>query len=443
MLSLFKDWYRRHFSQPGTVEFALVLVGVFILVYYFMWLVGPLVVAVVLAYCLDYWVVSLKKYAKLSRHVASIVVMTAFTGLAVLLFVLIIPQFVRQGSQMYDSLVMMSQEVVAEHPLQDEDTTVNTDLDTIVANNIYRIVTDLPDPIPAMVEETDIFNAVHTIRTQLTVHILSLVRTQLMPSVVNIFTYLMYIIIVPVFTFLMLYNKGVLLSRVGKYLLPNNQILMKHFWPGVSRQIEGYIRGKAIHVVVITVVNTAAFQIFSLNYAILLGVGVGLSVIVPYVGAVLIAIPVVVVALLQFGLTTTLFWLFVVYLVIQLLDSNVLTPMLFSKAMNLDAFSILAAILIFGGLWGFWGVFLAIPLATFVKTLIVGWPSLDKIQDDLKAEEPVINNNELRAEGPDLKTDPSSHDVLDEDLKILSDKVCQGTPLGSEDRKNLLKGEKP
>lgn len=115
-----------------------------------------------------------------------------------------------------------------------------------------------------------------------------------------------------------------------------------------------------------------------LNYALLLGVGVGLSVVIPYVGAVIITIPVLLVSIFQFGMSTTLIWVCVVYIVIQILDSNVLTPLLFSKAMNLDAFSILSAILIFGGLWGFWGVFFSIPLATFIRTLIVNWPSTDE-----------------------------------------------------------------
>lgn len=378
MLSLFKDWYHRHFSQPGTIEFAVVLLAIFILIYYFMWLIGPLVVALCLAYCLDWGVIALMRRFALGRHAASFVVMIAFVGFALILFLLLVPQIVRQGAQMYDSLVLMSQEVVSDHPLEDQGAG-HRDFDTIVTENLRQIVDDMPEPIPAMVTESSIFNTVRAVRTQFTVYLVNLMRTQLMPSVVNVFTYLMYLVIVPIFTFLMLYSKEILQRRVRLYLLPNNQILIKHFWPHMSRQIEGYIRGKMLHIIIITIVNTAAFQLFDLNYAFLLGFGVGLSVIIPYVGAVLIAIPVVIVALLQFGLSMMLFWLLLVYLIIQLLDSNFLTPMLFSKAMNLDAFSILAAILIFGGLWGFWGVFFAIPLATFIKTLILGWPSLDKL----------------------------------------------------------------
>ncbi|MCR5084709.1 MAG: AI-2E family transporter, partial [Succinivibrionaceae bacterium] len=202
-----------------------------------------------------------------------------------------------------------------------------------------------------------------------------LLREQLMPSVVNAFAFMMYLVVVPIFTFLMLLNKHSLQQAVRTYVLPHNQILIGELWPKLNAQIEGYIRGKLIHVLVITVANTLAFRILGLNYSFLLGFGVGLSVIIPYVGAVLIGVPVVLVALLQFGLTYELLLVLGVYLIIQVLDGNVLTPLLFSKVLNLDAFTILAAVLIFGGLWGFWGVFFAIPLATLIKTLIMNWPS--------------------------------------------------------------------
>jgi putative permease len=59
---------------------------------------------------------------------------------------------------------------------------------------------------------------------------------------------------------------------------------------------------------------------------------------------------------------------------LQLLDGFVLVPLLFSEVVNLHPISIILAVLIFGSLWGLWGVFFAIPLATFVKALVVSWP---------------------------------------------------------------------
>lgn len=200
------------------------------------------------------------------------------------------------------------------------------------------------------------------------------------------------------FVFLMLANKPLLQKRIRTYILPNNQALIHEFWPQINAQIEGYIRGKLLHITIIAIVNSLAFMVLGLNYALLLGVGVGLSVVIPYVGAVIITVPVLLVSVFQFGMSTSLVWVFAVYIIIQILDSNVLTPLLFSKAMNLDAFSILSAILIFGGLWGFWGVFFSIPLATFIRTLIVNWPSTDengnRIVDKTKEEQGSLQKSE-------------------------------------------------
>lgn len=409
MFKLFKNWYNDHFSQPGTVEFALVLITAFILVYFFMWLIGPLVVALCLAYVLDWAVEALMARFKLSRSCASIVVMLLFIGFAVLAMLLIVPQVIRQGAQFYNSMVALSQDAAA----GSEDFTMSgKDLDTYLAMAIYNLVEELPDPLPTIMTKEDIAAAAASLRLQLVSYTANLMRTQLMPSVVNVFTYLMYFIIVPIFTFLMLRNKQVLQKRMLTYILPNNQVLLKEFWPSISNQISGYIRGKILHIIIIFIVNTLAFRAFSLNYAVLLGLGVGLSVVIPYVGAVIIAIPVLLVSIFQFGFTTSLLWLLLVYLVIQLLDSNVLTPMLFSRAMNLDAFSILAAILIFGGLWGFWGVFFAIPLATFIKTLIVRWPSV-KRQRYREQKQRALAASALAGSGrdyPDAQLKPGPED---------------------------------
>ncbi|MFR4488025.1 MAG: AI-2E family transporter [Escherichia coli] len=65
---------------------------------------------------------------------------------------------------------------------------------------------------------------------------------------------------------------------------------------------------------------------------------------------------------------------FAVYLIIQALDGNLLVPVLFSEAVNPHPLVIILSVVIFGGLWGFWGVFFAIPLATLIKAVIHAWP---------------------------------------------------------------------
>ena len=597
MFTLLQRWYQRHFSQPGTIEFALVLIVSFIIVYYFMWLVGPIVVALCFAFCLDWPVVAMQNRFALSRKIGSIIVMLVFSSLLTLTTIWLVPNVVKQGAEFYNSIVAFSMddgshksknhnevtgappvssnkelvfdesnispkinkplatgslggvlaqndpkhlesansarsassssgsaagsatgnpasstsgsaagdalasnksdsqigkdkaeakakagataEAIAEAIAWDEDededdkqsantqrettivyiapthndnnshnlssneqmakavanaaivaaeieqakkkeqpsaassnkdsnegpdyhiTLINgagnisldsndvnqftmtaNDFDNRLAKQLYDVVLSMPEPLPSMLTLKLIKNSVRSARVAATNKMADVMRTQLMPSVVNAFTWLVYALIVPIFTFLMLYNKELLQNRAKIFILPNNQQLMRKFWPSMHAQIAGYIRGKLMHITIIAIANTLAFMLLDMNYALLLGVGVGLSVVIPYVGAVIIAVPVVMVAIFQFGFSSTLIWVLIIYTIIQLLDSNVLTPMLFSKAMNLDAFSILAAILIFGNLWGFWGVFFAIPLATFVKTLIVGWPNAEPSHPD-------------------------------------------------------------
>ena len=95
----------------------------------------------------------------------------------------------------------------------------------------------------------------------------------------------------------------------------------------------------------------------------------GISVVVPYVGAIAAAVPVFLVGYLQWGLTWDLGWVMIAYTVIQFLDGNVLVPLLFSEAVQLHPVWILFAVVLFGSIWGLWGLFFAIPLATLAKSL--------------------------------------------------------------------------
>ena len=106
-------------------------------------------------------------------------------------------------------------------------------------------------------------------------------------------------------------------------------------------------------------------------YALLLSVSVGISVLVPVLGIVLITIPIIFISYLQWGIGTESTYCLFFYLVIQLIDSNILVPLLFSEVINLHPMFILVSIILFGGIWGAWGVFFAIPLAIIIQSIII------------------------------------------------------------------------
>jgi putative permease len=70
------------------------------------------------------------------------------------------------------------------------------------------------------------------------------------------------------------------------------------------------------------------------------------------------------------------------YSVIQLLDGNLLAPLLLSEVVNLHPVAIIVAVLLFGGLWGLWGLFFAIPLATLVQAVLKAILNRQTASDD-------------------------------------------------------------
>lgn len=193
------------------------------------------------------------------------------------------------------------------------------------------------------------------------------------PNVVGI---LIFIVLVPILVFFFLKDRQVLLNWMGGFL-PEERPMLSKIWHEMNDQVANYVRGKAIEIVIVGLVSYLTFTVFGLNYAALLGVLVGLSVVIPFIGAAVVTLPIAMIAFFQWGWGSEFLTLIVVYAVIQALDGNVLVPLLFSEAVNLHPVAIILAVLVFGGFWGLWGVFFAIPLATLIKAVINAWPSAD------------------------------------------------------------------
>jgi putative permease len=230
----------------------------------------------------------------------------------------------------------------------------------------------LPAMYPDLITPEQITSIISTIKTEIAMlgqKILSLSLS----SVVGLITLMVYFILVPLLVFFFLKDKNKIIGWFIQYF-PEDRGIADDVWNELDEQISNYVRGKFWEILIIGSVSFVAFSILGLNYAALLAVLVGLSVIIPYIGATVVTIPVFAVAWFQWGWTGEFIYLAITYLVIQALDGNVLVPLLFSEVVNLHPVAIIVAILVFGGLWGFWGVFFAIPLGTLVKAVLTAWP---------------------------------------------------------------------
>ncbi len=195
---------------------------------------------------------------------------------------------------------------------------------------------------------------------------------------------MVYVILVPLLVFFMLKDKDQLLLFMSD-LLPEQRSVMRTIWNEMDVQVTNYVRGKAIEILIVGGATYIAFLVLGVNYAALLALLVGLSVLIPYIGATVVTVPVLLVGYMQWGFGNEFLWLFGVYGVIQFLDGNILVPVLFSEVNDVHPVFIILAVLLFGGIWGFWGVFFAIPLATLVKAVYNAWPRRLQQELDLQA----------------------------------------------------------
>ena len=236
-----------------------------------------------------------------------------------------------------------------------------------------KVLITLPEEYPVFFTQQQVNELTSVIQAEMAT-IGQILVTKGLSSIPSMLALLVYLILIPLMVFFFLKDRDQLIGWFAGFL-PAKRPLLDRIWGELNLQFANYARGKGIEILIIGGASYLVFAVFSVNYAALLGLLVGLSVIVPYIGATLVTIPVFVVAYAQFGVTPDFYWVVGAYIVIQGLDGNVLVPLLFSEAVNLHPVAIVIAVLFFGGLWGLWGVFFAIPLATLVNAILSAWPS--------------------------------------------------------------------
>ena len=347
MFSVFGRWYKRKFSDPdAAMLLILILISSALLL---LWgdMLMPVIVAAVIAYLLDWPVTQLNRMG-LGRSPAVGLVLLCFILIMVLLAVGLVPVVTKQS-------VSLAQE-----------------LPTIWQNAQSWLLT-LPDKYPEYVQFSHIYEMMEGANQRL-VDFGEQALSASIGSITSVATLLIYFILVPLMVFFMLKDKQYFTDSISR-ILPKERRLIAQVGNEMNVQIANYIRGKVIEIIIVGAVSCVTFAIMDLRYALLLGVLVGLSVLIPYIGAAVVTIPVGVVAMFQWGISPEFWYLMIAYGIIQALDGNLLVPILFSEAVSLHPLYIIIAVLFFGGLWGFWGVFFAIPLATLVKAVVTAWSS--------------------------------------------------------------------
>lgn len=353
--SFFRDGFKRFLPNSQAIALAVILIVGFVLIYSLSGLLMPVFASTVLAYLLE-GLVSKAESMHMPRLPAVYLVFSGFMACLGFLLFYLMPIVSQQAV-----------ELVQHIPL--------------IINQVQDGIMRLPERYPQFISEHRVREMMLVVQRELLTYGQNMLSMSA-ASVMSLVSAMIYLFLVPLMVFFFLKDKKVLVDWLLQFM-PRDRHLTESVWQEVDIQIGNYIRGKFAEVFILWSASYVTFSTMGLNYAMLLAVLMGLSVIIPYVGATLVTFPVLGVAYFQWGLAGDDFmYVVVAYSVIQALDGVFLVPFLFSEAVNLHPIAIIVAILFFGGLWGFWGVFFAIPLATVVKAVLTAWPRLGDNSDN-------------------------------------------------------------
>jgi putative permease len=364
-------WFRRHLSNQQVVTLVFVLASIAAGLYLLGDHLAPVLAALVIAYLLQGLVTRVERWG-VGHKLASDLVFALFFALMLLAFFGLMPPLVRQLKQLLTQVpTMLSQ--------------------------AQQALMHLPERYPQVVTSAQVEHFMNGVRTALGAAGQSLLSFSVL-SVVTLITVAVYLVIVPFLVFFFLRDRAKIIAWFSRFL-PRERELTQHVWWEVNRQIGNYVRGKVWEILIVGSVSYAAYSFLGLEYALLLGALTGVSVVIPYVGAVMAIVPLIAVAYFQWGLAPQFAWAVLAYLVIHGLDGYMLAPLLFSEVVDLHPVAIIIAILFFGGLWGVGGVFFAIPLATVIQAVLRAWPQATPEPTAKQPGEAVEHSAQVRAIG--------------------------------------------
>ncbi len=347
MKKFIQNWFKRYFSDPQVLILVFILLFSLILILLLGHMLLPVFVAIIISYLLDGFVIWLQMF-RIHRSAAATIVFILFLALIITLLVVLLPLITEQIAQFLQ------------------------ELPTMISRGQQELMR-LPEKYPQLISHDHInklFDYINSNIAKLGEYILSISIS----SVRGIIEILVYLVLVPFLVFFFLKDKDVIFQWISS-LLPEERGLTQRVWHEVNQQFANYIRGKIWEIIIVWASTYITFFFIGMRFSMIISLFVGLAVLIPYIGAAVMIIPITLIAFFQWGIELHLLYVLASYAIIHAVDGNILAPLLLSEVVDLHPVAIIIAILVFGGLWGFWGLVFAIPLATLIHSVYKAWTS--------------------------------------------------------------------
>lgn len=346
-MEIVRAWWQRYFSEKEAIILVFLLILSFLAIASMGYVLGPVLASLVISYLLNTLIKGLIKL-KINNNLALYGVYISFLTLFFVGTLLLAPMLWHQFIHLFQELPKM-----------------------LLATQ--QFLNEFSHAHPEFFSETFIDDFTNDLLVNIKEKGNTILKSSLnwLPSVIMV---IVYLILVPLMVFFFLHDKEKIINWLVAFL-PKDKKLLSAVWHEIDEQMGNYIRGKIIQTLLIFTICYLTFKLFGLHYAAILAFLVGIGTVVPYLGQALAIIPLFFVAFFQWGMNINLVYLGMAFGFIHLIDANVIVPLLFSEAVSLHPIAIIVAILFFGGLYGFWGVFFAIPIAIIIKAVLEAWPN--------------------------------------------------------------------
>ncbi len=192
------------------------------------------------------------------------------------------------------------------------------------------------------------------------------------------------VLVVVFLAFYLAANPGPVVSWMVRLFPPEHRPRARNVLTRIRSSLLDWLKGRLLSMAIIGVLSTGALYLIGVPGALFLGIFAGFVEFVPYVGPIVSAIPPALLALVADPADAL--WVLLAYLIIQQLESYLVTPLIMEETASLHPAVVIAAVAVLGGAFGVMGALLALPMAVVAGVLVEElW--FRHLEDDLKARD--------------------------------------------------------
>ncbi len=185
---------------------------------------------------------------------------------------------------------------------------------------------------------------------------------------INLFVGMAAAFTLAVIVLFMLLDKKYLKDGYIKLFPPKNRGRAKEITDTISRKVGGYVRGQLLLMFLVGMLTALGLKLIGLEFALLLGIIMGILEIIPLAGPIIASVPGILVGLAH-GPSFAL-WALLVYIVVQRIENNFLTPLILGKFLEMHPLIIIIAIMVAASTLGVFGVILSPAIAAAIYVLV-------------------------------------------------------------------------